>query len=252
MRANIREMEKGLYLLDDAGESTGYLLVGEKGAALIDTMNGLEDLKQIVDSLTDLPVTVINTHGHCDHIGGNIFFEEAWLHPADEKLAYSHFAFMEEDFKKFGKTPCPFRMMALGQVFDLGGVTLEVVSLKGHTPGSVGLLCREKRLLFTGDGVNTHLWMQLADSTSIRELKETLEALQKNHGHAFDRILHGHARDYLPGSHLECLIAGCRELMESRREKDKEYVYFDGQAHALQHPYGPDGTAVIVYDESKL
>lgn len=252
MRANIREMEKGVFLIDDAGESTGYLLCGEKGAALIDTMNGLEDLKEIVEGLTQLPVTVINTHGHCDHIGGNIFFEEAWLHPADEALAHSHFAFMEEGFRQFGKTPCPFRQMEVGQVFDLGGLTLEVLSLKGHTPGSVGLLCREKGILFTGDGINTHLWMQLDNSTSIRELTETLESVKKNYGACFTRILHGHARDYLPAAHLDVLLEGCRELMAGKRERDTEYVYFDGQAHALQHPYGPEGSAVIVYDESKL
>ena len=33
-----------------------------------------------------------------------------------------------------------------GDAFDLGGVTLRVVEIPGHTPGSIGLLCPEKKL----------------------------------------------------------------------------------------------------------
>lgn len=255
MRAQIVELEKGLYLIDDAGHSTAYLLCGEMGAALIDTLNGAEDLQEIVSGLTALPLTVINTHGHCDHIAGNIFFDEAWIHPADEALAGEHFGFLEEELRRFGRKPCPFRHLAEGQVFDLGGVTLEVISLKGHTAGSVGLLCREKRLLFTGDGLNPHIWMQLEESLPLRVLAETLEQVQEKYGAAFDRILYGHGRGegYQDKMLTDRLLGACRDVLEGRREKDLPYVYFGGQARAVQHIYGPDGGKdVLVYDEKKL
>lgn len=255
MRAEIRKLEENLYLIDDAGESTAYLLCGERKAVLIDSLNGLEDLKEIVQGLTELPVTVINTHGHCDHIGGNIFFDEAWIHPADEALALSHFAFMEEGYKAFGKKPCPFRFLEIGQVFDLGGITLEVISLKGHTAGCVGLLCREKRLLFTGDGLNPHIWMQLEESLKIEVLHGELVQVKEKYGHLFDRILYGHGRGegYLPSTLLDRLKAGCEELMQGQTEKDQPYTYFDGTAHCMQHFYGEDhGKDVIVYDVNKL
>lgn len=253
MRAQIRELEKGLFLIDDAGDSTCYLLCGEQSALLVDTLNGEEDLKEIVNGLTNLPVTVVNTHGHCDHIGGNIFFDEAWIHPADEALAREHFGFMAEGFSRFGKTPCPFRYLSIGQVFDLGGVTAEVVPLFGHTHGSVGLLCREKRLLFTGDGMNPHIWMQLEESLPIRVLEESLLHVKQHFYGEYDRVLFGHARDYLDKSILESLLKGCRELREGKRQRDTEYVYFDGQARAWQHPWGEQPTGdVIVYTEDKL
>ena len=56
-----------------------YLLIGEERAVLIDTGNGLLQLDEAVSKITDKPVFVINTHGHYDHIGGNRFFEEAWV-----------------------------------------------------------------------------------------------------------------------------------------------------------------------------
>ncbi len=254
MRADIRKLEEGLFLIDDVGESTCYLLCGKEKAALIDTLNGVEDLNEIARGLMDLPLIVINTHGHVDHIGCNIFFEEAWIHPADEALAWEHFKYLEEVHRPFGKKPCPFQYLQIGQVFDLGGLTLEVVSLAGHTPGSVGLLCREKRLMFTGDGMNPHIWMQLEESQPIAVLHETLKNVKEKFYDQYDRILYGHARGegYLDKSILERLMLGCEQLMAGKTEKDSTYTYFDGQATCMQHPYGETPNDVIVYAEDKL
>ncbi len=42
---------------------------GDKKAALIDTGYGMGDIKSLTDELTDLPITVVTTHTHVDHIG---------------------------------------------------------------------------------------------------------------------------------------------------------------------------------------
>ena len=83
----IKEVMPGIFLMDEAHEATGYLVVGNERACVIDTMNGYNDLYQAVRELTDKPLTVVNTHGHPDHIFGNMFFQEAYLHPADRELA---------------------------------------------------------------------------------------------------------------------------------------------------------------------
>ena len=71
----IKEILPGIFLMDEAHEATGYLVSGEKRACIIDTMNGYNDLYQAARKLTDKPFTVVNTHGHPDHIFGNMFFE---------------------------------------------------------------------------------------------------------------------------------------------------------------------------------
>ena len=76
-RANIVRVNEDIILIDDAGDSTCYLVTGKEQALLIDTANGQENLMEIVGELTELPVTVVNTHGHIDHIFGNVFFKEA-------------------------------------------------------------------------------------------------------------------------------------------------------------------------------
>ena len=67
-RANIVRINEDIILIDDAGDSTCYLVMGKERALLIDTANGQENLMEIVGELTTLPVTVVNTHGHIDHI----------------------------------------------------------------------------------------------------------------------------------------------------------------------------------------
>ena len=44
----IREMCPGVYLMDEAHEATGYLVVGKDKACMIDTMNGYNDLYRAV------------------------------------------------------------------------------------------------------------------------------------------------------------------------------------------------------------
>ena len=53
-----------------------YLLEGQRKACLIDTGHGNGDnLKKVVETLTDKPVFVILTHNHEDHIGGSGWFK---------------------------------------------------------------------------------------------------------------------------------------------------------------------------------
>lgn len=46
---------------------------------------GIGNLKACVRGLTKLNVVVVNTHGHPDHAGGNLEFDECYMHPADAR-----------------------------------------------------------------------------------------------------------------------------------------------------------------------
>ena len=248
-RAKIHAIRPNVYLIDDAGESTCYLICGSERALLVDSVNGEEDLHAVVRSLTDLPVIVVNTHGHGDHIFGNVYFDEAWLHPADNALYDMFFGYAKEEMDRHGLKPCPVRPLEIGQSFDLGGVALEVVDLKGHTAGSIGLLDKAGRILYTGDGLNTHLWMQLDHSLPIATMLETFRALKEQHGGDFDYVAHGHARELRGKEILDWMIAGCEDILQGRTENDQPYQFFGGVAR--QHPISGTPGAVIVYMEGK-
>ena len=232
----IREMRPGVFLMDEAHEATGYLVVGSDRACVIDTMNGYNDLHRAVRNITDKPLTVINTHGHPDHIFGNIYFDGAYMHPADLPLARS---FAESpEFVRFreekGRKMPPFTDTREGDVFDLGGRHLQVYELPGHTPGGILLLLKEDRILFTGDSVNHHLWMQLDGCSPMDEFVRSLDRVMFLENEA-DLILHGHARDFDDISLLRCMRDGAEELSLGRTENDMPYHYFGGDA--MQHPF---------------
>ena len=244
-RANIIQIRPNVYLIDDAGDSTCYLITGSEKALLVDSVNGYEDLKAITQTLTDLPVIVVNTHGHGDHIYGNVYFEEAWLHPADFALYDQFFGYAKDIMEQNNQKPCPVKALEIGQIFDLGGVQLEVVDLKGHTAGSVGLLDKAGRILYTGDGLNVHIWMQLDHSLPIATLLETLRTLKEQHGADFDYVAHGHARELRDKEILDWMIRGCEDVLAGRTENDQPYQYFGGTAR--QHPISDTPGEVIVY-----
>ena len=235
----IKEVRPGIYLMDEAHEATGYLVVGNERACVIDTMNGYNDLYAAIRKITDKPVTVVNTHGHPDHIFGNMYFQEAYLNPEDGPLARQ---FTEDpEFLAFcrekGRTMPPFRDIFPGDTIDLGGRTLEVYALPGHTPGGILLLLREDRILFTGDSVNHHLWMQLDGCLPLREFVKELDKVMFLQDKA-DIILHGHARAEDDISLLACLRNGVQEICDGKTGNDLPYHWFGGTN--LQHPFQCD------------
>ena len=235
----IKEVLPGIFLMDEAHEATGYLVVGNERACVIDTMNGYNDLYLAVRELTDKPLTVVNTHGHPDHIFGNMFFQEAYLHPADLELARTfaedpeYQKMLEEREKIFP----PFKDIFPGDTIDLGGRTLEVFGLPGHTPGGILLLLREDRVLFTGDSINHHLWMQLDGCLTLKQFVSELDKVMFLQERA-DLILHGHAQDTDDISLLRCMRDGVKEICDGLTEQDLPYQWFGGTD--LQHPFQCD------------
>ena len=85
------EEQDGYYRIGSPENVFCYLFVGSKQAALIDTRHGFGNLEQTVRSVTDKPLVIINTHGHCDHTGGNAQFEEVcYIGEKDIALCQEH------------------------------------------------------------------------------------------------------------------------------------------------------------------
>ena len=229
----VTRMTPHVWLFDEDHGATGYLVVGSSLAMVIDTMCGKENLMDIVRTITDLPVIVVNTHGHGDHIGGNWAFETAYMNPADLPVVQEMLdePEMREFIEKEGLTFPEFNPIRGGDVFDLGGLTCEIIDLPGHTPGGICVLLKEERILFTGDGINRHLWMQLDHSLKLTELVESLNKIEWVTEKA-DRILHGHTQKFEDISLLRVLKDSALELINQKdheiSDADKPYEWFGG------------------------
>ena len=79
----VKEVLDNVFILKDSYQNCSNLIIGKTKALLFDTGIGVEDYKSTIKKLTDLPLIVINSHGHFDHIGGNTQFEQVFMNPAD-------------------------------------------------------------------------------------------------------------------------------------------------------------------------
>lgn len=150
-------------------EVHSYLLCGTEKALLIDTGLGVDNIKKVVESLTPLPITVVTTHVHWDHIGGHQHFDNIAVHEAEQEWLSGKFPiplqvvkhnltckpcefpneFEIEDYQLFKGTPdIVFRD---GYCFDLGNRKLTVVHTPGHSPGHCCFYEPERRYLYSGD-----------------------------------------------------------------------------------------------------
>ncbi len=158
-----------LYEPHQAEETIGYLILGSRRALLLDTGMGIGNLKALIAQLTPLPVTVLNSHTHNDHVGDNWQFDT--VYSMDTGFSRKNARGSREDAQAeiapgqlCGNLPSGFRrdqyethpwkiagLIHDGQRIDLGGRTIEVMSTPGHTPDAISLFDAANGLLFTGD-----------------------------------------------------------------------------------------------------
>ena len=230
-----RRVGKATWAIDDNGCDIMYLIGGDERCLLMDTGWGIGGLKGLVASLSLLPLVVVNSHGHPDHAFGNGLFAEVHIHEADERFVNKPPSRetcnwiienllpkpLPQDFNPDAwATSVPsLKKIRDGHVFELGGRSLQVISVPGHTPGSVCLLDPEARLLFTGDTVLAGpIWLHLEESAPLHEFHGNLQRLQEFAGE-FDYILPAHGGlDALPLSkeYVDELVTGIGKILEGR------------------------------------
>lgn len=205
-----------------------FLVEGEKEAVLIDTGTGAGNLKDFVVALTELPITVLLTHGHCDHAGGAAGFERVYLAPEDMELVKTHASLdsrkeyisfimgdqarniRDEDHvpeREGGYLP-----LEDGAAFDLGGVHLAVIAVPGHTQGIVCVLHREERWILFGDACNNSTFLWAEESTSVEEYREHLLRL-KVREEDYDTVLLSHGPAFVEKTVLDDVIELCDDIM---------------------------------------
>ena len=151
-------------------EVISYLILGDERAILLDTGMGMGNIQAEVERLTDLPVVVVNSHGHYDHVGDNYRFADVWAFDADVEVARIERGVSRDQCEKYlwpgsyldlppGFDPATYeihpcrvtRRLHHLEVIELGGRTLTAHHTPGHSSGSLCLFDSRDSLLFTGD-----------------------------------------------------------------------------------------------------
>jgi glyoxylase-like metal-dependent hydrolase (beta-lactamase superfamily II) len=176
-----------------------YLVIGRSLAVVVDCGLGIGDLRSAVAELTDLPVELLLTHNHSDHIGSAFSFDhvsvggrdadqlERGLCAQDAEFVLEYedrtsreiphgFSFSQLEAEDRWRIR-PSRVLSDGDEIDIGGSVLKVVSTPGHTPGSCCFVHHGRQLVFTGDTVyEGNLNVQL-DGSDLAEYRRSIRSL---------------------------------------------------------------------------
>tara|TARA_Y100000588_G_scaffold394833_1_gene517673 strand:- start:1403 stop:2413 length:1011 start_codon:yes stop_codon:yes gene_type:complete len=209
--------------------SISHLIVGNERAVLFDTGMGIFPIRPIVEGITDLPVLVVNSHTHFDHVGGNNEFSDVLAIDSDytksNMKGFEHKEIAGDVIPAAfcGGAPAGFdvetyhtkswnasRYVEDGHLIDLGGRTLEILHVPGHTPDATALVDRENGLLFTGDTFyDDNIWL-FAPETNIDDYSSTIDRLVDIES----------ATEYLFGAHSSARVdAGRLSQLQSSLRK---------------------------------
>jgi len=178
-------------------EVISYLIVGNEKALLFDTGMGLDSISPLIKELTTLPITVLNSHTHFDHIGGNHEFDNilamntdytrhsaanGWNHEV-VKQEVTPEAFCSKylpnvDTANYSIKPFKIsKFINAGDTINLGGRKINVIGAPGHSPDAIALLEEQSGYLWTGDTFYEGPIFLFADGTDLAAYQKTIEKL---------------------------------------------------------------------------
>jgi len=253
----VYRIEPGIFVFYEPGqfeEVISYLVVGKEKAALIDTGLGIGNVKKLAEQFTKLPIMVVNTHRHYDHIGQNYMFDEVAIldAPSARQAAENGCSKAEmsrllaegmlskplpDDFDPGNYHVPPFkvtRWLKDCDIIDLGDRNLEILHTPGHSTDSLCLLDRNARLLWTGDTFYTGaIYVHLPDSDLDAFIRsyERMIALAP----AYEKLMPSHNEPWIHKSMLKEVLEAAKKI----RAGDAEYVEgIDEDTKIRRYDYG--------------
>ena len=94
----------------------------------------------------------------------------------------------------------------------------EVIAVPGHTRGTIVLLDRANRAVYSGDACNLNTLLNLPGSASIEEYLESLRHFKGYEGD-FDVMWGGHGGKAVPKSAVEDGIRLCEEILAGKDDR---------------------------------
>ncbi|WP_373895403.1 MBL fold metallo-hydrolase [Virgibacillus natechei] len=246
----VQEIDDKTFAISEYGhweKVHSFLLVGDEKAALIDTGLGIDYIKRITDQLTNLPIIVITTHVHADHIGSHGAFDNIYVHKDEADWLVNGIKGLpiEQIRKDIGRditkptldtfdpttyTPYqgePTDVLADGDRIDVGDRILKVLHTPGHSPGHLCIFDTEQGYLFTGDLLYTETPVYaFYPTTDPVDLVHSLEKIA--HMKGVSKVFGSHNRLGIDPSILEEVQEAIKVL------RDKDVVRHGTGVHAFE------------------
>lgn len=179
------------YIIEEPTSSQGnvsYLILGDNKAIMLDTGSGENEplngfkIKPIINQLTQLPTTLIQSHFHFDHNQNISEFNTVGFPdlPFLRQSVSSNdvYNFTAEDLF-IGNYPSEVQVnewLPVNTDIDLGNKIIQLVNIPGHTTESVAIIDKTNKMAFLGDYLyNGTLF--LFDNNDLITYKETVDYL---------------------------------------------------------------------------
>lgn len=226
----VEKLDESTYAISEYAhweEPHSYLLLGTERAILIDTGLGVSDIRRVVETLTSLPVLVVTTHIHWDHIGGHGRFPHFAVHEAEQQWISDSFPlpqgaviqnlthgscvfpkdFDPDQYQIFQGSPS--HLLREGDVLELGGRSLQVIHTPGHSPGHCCFYEPGRKYLYSGDLIYRGCLDVFYPTTDPLEF---YQSIQKICNLDITRILPGHHTLDVPADLPQRINAACCQL----------------------------------------
>lgn len=235
-----------------------YLVEGKDKACLIDTGDGFGNLKEYIEQLTNKEYYVILTHGHLDHANGAGLFDEVYMNLKDLDIYREHsdlnfrkkFALNDPSTKDIPLSDYnpiytkKFKPLSDKQVFDLGGIHIQIIETPGHTPGMSMVLIEEERVILFGDGCGNKVLLFDDNSSTVSTYLHTLEYV-KSYEDKYDRIIRNHTNGESNKILLDNVIACCKNILaktDAHEETEFEGVTLYSAKKLNENQFPVDGS----------
>ena len=237
-------------------EVISYLIIGEKKGLLIDTGLGIGDIRAVVNNLYDGEVIVTHTHTHFDHIGGDWQFDKVFIPDDPVAVNRARWGLSKQEVEDNMAEGCNcqpyprgfnreeycikpanrYSLIRQGDVFDLGGISLEVIETPGHSPDSVMYLDRENQILFTGDSfypatLYAHITHNDGSNSDFETYRRSMHMVAEKYSNC--TLITSHNEPLRPGIELikvaqafDSITEGSSEYITDSRGL-KKYVFED-------------------------
>lgn len=174
--------------------SNNVLIRGEGGPALVDSgywTHAAQTVALVESSIQGLPLaTLVNTHLHSDHCGGNAAIQARWpnvrtLVPPGLAAAVRHWDPVALTYTPTGQACPPFRLdetLAPGTSAEIGEISWQVHAAPGHDPHSVILFEPQSRTLISADAMWENgfgmVFQELEGDDAFFEVGATLDLIE--------------------------------------------------------------------------
>lgn len=242
---SIEKIDEDTYAISEYGhweKVHSYLLIGTDYALLLDTGLGIGNIKREIDLLTDLPIRVITTHVHWDHIGGHGLFDDIAVHEADLGWLKNGLPIPLNMIKNnvtqepFTKLPPedfdinnysvysgePTKVLKDNDIIDIGSRTLKVIHTPGHSPGHICLYEESRGYLFTGDLIYLGTLYAFYPSTDPVMYKDSIEKISRL---KVSRVLPSHNELNVPADIIQRVRAAFRFIEANNNLKQGTGIF---------------------------